>query len=206
MYLMIRKHADKAAAMPLLAPRVRDSLVPLLKQAPGFAGYCVFASEDGHAVSVTLFDDQQTALRAEAQVHPWMVSALGDIVADPPEIVAGNVLVAEEVPPMRLAAGDSLFVVVRYYDGLTSSPDWMARWVRANILPPLREQAGFRGFYNFSRDGDGTRGGSVILWHGRESAVQSGKLAALIDAAKLTGIAWNRPDVMIGRTAVSAAM
>jgi len=50
MYITIRRHADKAAVVPSLAPRVRDGLVPLLKQAQGFQGYCAFGSEDGHAV------------------------------------------------------------------------------------------------------------------------------------------------------------
>ena len=58
MYVTIRKYAGKGGLMDRLVPPVRDGLVPLLKQAPGFKGYCAFASEDGHAVSVTVFDDR----------------------------------------------------------------------------------------------------------------------------------------------------
>ena len=56
MYVTIRKYAGKGGLMDRLAPPVRDGLVPLLKRAPGFKGYCAFASEDGHVVSVSVFD------------------------------------------------------------------------------------------------------------------------------------------------------
>jgi hypothetical protein len=203
-YIMIRRHADKAAVVPSLVPRARDGLVPLLKQAQGFQSYYAFGSEDGHAVSVSLFDDRRTAKRADEQVRRWTAAVLGGLLPEPPETVAGDVLVAEDVPLARQVPGEDLFVVVRYYDGLGMPTDWAARWVRANVIPRLREQAGFRGFLNFSRDGDGTRGGSVTFWDGRETKEQSVKMAALIDAAKLTGIARDRPDVMIGRTMVAA--
>jgi hypothetical protein len=43
---------------------------------PGFRGYCAFASEDGHVVSVTIFDDRQSAMRAGDRVREWVVSNL----------------------------------------------------------------------------------------------------------------------------------
>ena len=61
MHAMVRKYAGKGGLLDGLAPRVRDGLVPLLRQAPGFRSYCCFASEDGHLVSVSTFDDRPTA-------------------------------------------------------------------------------------------------------------------------------------------------
>jgi hypothetical protein len=61
MYLTIRKYAGKGGLIGRLAPPVRDGLVPLLRQAPGLKGYCAFASEDGHVVSVSVFDDREAA-------------------------------------------------------------------------------------------------------------------------------------------------
>jgi hypothetical protein len=47
MHVTVRKYAGKGALIDKLVPPVRDGLVPLLKRAPGFKGYCAFASEDG---------------------------------------------------------------------------------------------------------------------------------------------------------------
>ena len=47
MYVAVRKYIGKGGLIDKLAPPVRDGLVPLLRHAPGFMGYCAFASEDG---------------------------------------------------------------------------------------------------------------------------------------------------------------
>lgn len=69
MYVTIRKYADKGALIDELVPPVRDGFVPLLRQAAGFKGYCAFASEDGHVVSVTIFEDRPAAMRADDRVR-----------------------------------------------------------------------------------------------------------------------------------------
>ena len=95
MYVTIRKYADKGALIEGLVPRVRDGFVPLLRRAAGFKGYCAFASEDGHVVSVTIFSDRQTALRVEDQVREWVVSVMRDrqIAPNPPRIMAGQAVI-----------------------------------------------------------------------------------------------------------------
>ena len=57
MHVTVRKYAGRGALIDKLVQPARDGLVPLLKWAPGFRGYCAFASEDGHVVSVSVFDD-----------------------------------------------------------------------------------------------------------------------------------------------------
>ncbi len=74
MYVTVRKYADKAALIGGLAPPVRDGFVPLLRRAPGFEVYCAL-SEDGHAVSVTVLADRQTAMRAKDRVREWVCPA-----------------------------------------------------------------------------------------------------------------------------------
>ena len=206
MYITIRKYADKAGLIDGLVPPVRDGFVPLLRRAPGFRRYCAFASEDGHVVSVTLFDDRPSAIQANDQVREWVVSNLRDLLPNAPEVTSGEVLVheeEEEARPESRSPGGENFVVIQYYDGLTGSPDRAAQWVRANLVPRLREQAGFRAFCTFVRDGNATRGGSVTLWDAAEAAVQSRRMGLLIDTARLTGFAREVPVVMMGRTAVA---
>src|SRR3712207_3864965 len=95
-HVTIRKYADKGALLGGLAPPVRDGFVPLLRRAPGFRSYCAFASEDGHAVSVTVFDGRRAAMRADDRMREWVVSSLRDLLPNPPEVLAGEALLHEE--------------------------------------------------------------------------------------------------------------
>jgi hypothetical protein len=115
-YVTVRKYADKAALIDGLVPPVRDGFVPLLRRAPGFKGYCAFASEDGHAVSVTVFEDRQTAVRADDRVREWVVSNLRDLLPNPPEVLTGEALLHEVSKPR--SGGPAMFATVRVYEGV----------------------------------------------------------------------------------------
>jgi len=94
-YVTIRKYADKGALIEGLVPRVRDGFVPLLRRAAGFKGYCAFASEDGHVVSVTIFDHRLSALRTDDRLREWVVSNLRDLLPNPPQVTGGEALLHE---------------------------------------------------------------------------------------------------------------
>jgi hypothetical protein len=111
MYLTIRKYAGKGGLIGRLAPPVRDGLVPLLRQAPGSKGYGAFASEDGHVVSVSVFDDREAAVRANEQVREWVGANLRDMLPDPPEVLAGEALLHEEA--QLQSGGQGMFATVR---------------------------------------------------------------------------------------------
>jgi heme-degrading monooxygenase HmoA len=200
MYVTVRKYADKGALIGGLVTPVRDGFVPLLRRAPGFRGYCAFASEDGHVVSVTLFDDRQTAMRAEDRVRDWVVSNLRDLLPTLPEVVAGEVLLHREA---RLqGGGPGMFVAIRVYDGV-GPEDGALPTVRERIFPAVTGAPGFRGYYAFLDDADASRGVSVSLFDTREhaTAAQERAVAAMRDP----WIAPNPPRVMAGQTAVVVA-
>ena len=115
-HVTVRKCADKAALLGGLVPPVRDGFVPLLRRAPGFKGYCAFASEDGHVVSVTVFDDREGATRANEQPRGWVASTLRDSMPDPPEALAGEALLHEVSRPR--SGGPALFATVRVWEGV----------------------------------------------------------------------------------------
>ena len=102
MHVTVRKYAGKGALIDKLVPPVRDGLVPLLKSAPGFKGYCAFGSDDGHIVSVSIFDDQPSATRATEQVRDWVKSNLRPVHVsleqDHAVYVEPNVWVRHTVP------------------------------------------------------------------------------------------------------------
>src|SRR5215210_4786433 len=119
MYVTVRRYADKGAIIDRLVPKVRDGFVPILRQAPGFKGYCVFASEDGHAVTASVFDDREGAMRANEQARDWVAANLRDLVPDPPEVLAGEA-VLHDVSKLQGGGGAEMFAAVRRYDGIGS--------------------------------------------------------------------------------------
>jgi hypothetical protein len=200
-HVTIRKYADKGALIDGLAPPIRDGFVPLLRRTPGFRGYCAFASEDGHAVSVTVFDDRQTAMRADDQTREWVVSGLRDLLPNPPEVIEGEALL-HEVSNLRRDGGPGMFATVRVYEGVGP---------REEVLPLVQEKVfltitgapGFRGYYALLDRRDASRGVSVSLFDTREHAMESNQRVVAVMLQRR--IAPDPPGVMAGPTAVVAA-
>jgi hypothetical protein len=114
MYVTLRRYGEIGARMyEMIARKIEEGLVPTLKAQPGFLSYCAFMSEDGDGVSVTVFDDRAQAMRANEQVHEWVVSKLKDLVADPPEVLSGEALL-HDVSKQR-SGGTDMFAAVRVY-------------------------------------------------------------------------------------------
>ena len=143
MYVTIRAFAGRGALIGRLVAPVRDGLVPLLRRAGGFRSYCAFASETGHVVSLSVFDDRETALRANAQADAWARSTLREVVADPPEVLAGEALVHDVA---RLPGGGSpgLFVAVRVYGAMGPREGTVLPMAREQVFPTITGAAGFR--------------------------------------------------------------
>ena len=199
MYAMVRKYAGKGNMMDRLAPRVRDGLVPLLRQAPGFRSYHAFASEDGHVVSVSAIDDRPTADAANAKVREWVGANLRDALPDPPEVLAGEV---RRQLPGQARGGADMFAAVRVWEGVGPRNEVLPM-VREHVFPVITGAPGFRGYYTFLDEREASRGVSASLFDSREHAMaaQEQVVAAMRDRR----ITPNLPRVMAGQTAIVAA-
>jgi hypothetical protein len=199
-YVTVRKYADKAALIGGLAPPVREGFVPLLRRAPGFKGYCAFASEDGHAVSLTVFDGRRTAMRADDRVREWVVSSLRDLLPNPPEVLAGEALLHEVSWPQ--SGGPGMHVTILSYHGV-GPKEAVLPMVREHIFPVVTGAPGFRGHYTFLDERDASRGVSASLFDTREHAMEANRW--VLEAVREKRIAPNPPSVMTGTTAIVAA-
>ena len=205
MYVTIRKYAGKSGLMDRLAPQVRDGLVPLLRQAPGFKGYCAFASEDGMAVGMNIFADKAAADAAKDPIREWVASTLGDLLPDPPEAVSGQVLLHALVHEQEQRGGpeQALYVVIRQYDGVQAIERMMALG-QEQVVPLLRQAPGFRGLYAFGSDQDRDRVVSVTMFESREQAMRAHEQVLAIMREKGREVAPDPPQVTAGRTFVLA--
>jgi hypothetical protein len=113
-------------------------------------GYCCFASEDGHIVSVSAFDDQRSAEAANAEVREWVGANLRDALPDPPEVLAGEV--RRELSGQAQGGAEGQYVVVRQYDGLRSF-ERLAALADEHVVPVLRQAPGLRSHHVFASAG-----------------------------------------------------
>jgi hypothetical protein len=200
MYVTVRRYARKGDLLAQLVSPVRDGLVPLLRKAPGFRGYCAFASGDGHIVSVSIFDRRDAAVQANEQVRQWVATNLHDLLPDPPEVMAGEALLHKEA---HIQGGSpDMFVTVRIYEGVGSKEEVLPR-VREHAFPVITGTAGFRGYYTFLDERDSSRGVSISLYDTRQHAVEANEqvMAVMRD----NRIAPNPPSITAGQAAVVAA-
>jgi hypothetical protein len=184
-----------------LVPPVRDGFVPRLRRAPGFRSYCAFASEDGHVVSVTIFADPQTAMRADDRVREWVVSSLRDLLPNPPEVDAGETLLHEE--SKRQSGGPGMYATIRACDGVGPKEEVLPR-MREHVFLMITGAPGLRGYYAFLDERDASRGVSVSLYDTREHAAAANErfMAAMRDKR----IAPNPRASRRGRVAIIAAI
>jgi heme-degrading monooxygenase HmoA len=203
MYITLRRYAGAGARADEIARKVEQGLVPILKRSPGFRGYCALASEAGDAVSVSIFDDRESATRANDAARQWVQSDLRDLLPDPPEVFTGETSVAEvsREQEQHAGSGQPLFVLIRKFADLKNARGW----ARQNTIPIITQAPGFRGFYIASAEGDETKAAIVTLFDTRENARQSHEQVMQIIREKGHDVAPSPPRVVMGQTLVMAA-
>jgi hypothetical protein len=93
MYASIRRYKTSPGAAAEIAQRVSQGFVPITSQAPGFVAY--YAVDGGNDVlaSVSIFQDQAGAEESNRRAADWVKANLASLIAGPPEITAGEVVV-----------------------------------------------------------------------------------------------------------------
>jgi hypothetical protein len=200
MYVIIRKYSGKGGLMDRLAPQVRDGLVPLLRQAPGFRSYCALASEDGHLVSVSAFDDRSTADAANDKTREWVAANMRDALPDPPEVLAGEV--RRQLSGQAQGGAEGAYVVIRQYDGVRSI-ERLTALADEHVLPVIRQAPGLWGHYTFTSGQDQGRVVAVSVFEGRENAMRVSERVVGIMREKARELAREPPRVTAGEAVVA---
>jgi hypothetical protein len=200
-YATIRKYADKATLIDGLVPSVRDGFVPLLRRTPGFKGYFAFGSEDGHVLSVSIFDEVQSAMRADDRVREGVVSSLRDLLPNPPEVMSGEALL-HEVSKVQRDDCPGMFATVRMFEGVGPREEVLPL-VREHVFLTITGAPGFRGYYAFLDEADASRGVSASLFDSREHAMEAN--AWVVSVMHERQIAPDPPTVMAGQVVIFAA-
>src|ERR1700740_3082073 len=95
MFVIARKCRLARGAMPEVTRRVQESFVPLLRELPGFRDYYLLDGGPDVLISIRVFDSVDEALVSNEIAANWMRDNVLELVKGMPEVMAGNVLVAE---------------------------------------------------------------------------------------------------------------
>ncbi len=206
MHVTLRRYAEVGARMyEMIAHKVEEGLVPMLKSAPRFQSYCAIVSEDGDGMSVTVFDDRAQAARANEQVRGWGQANLRDLLPDPPEVIAGECGIAEVSPGWRAGRGQRQppYVVVREFGNLGPVEE-TREIVRRHTLPLITGSPGFRAVYMFRDEQERSRGATVALFDTRADARRVHERSMQAFREKAGGVAPPPPRAATGRAIVFA--
>ncbi|WP_424134482.1 antibiotic biosynthesis monooxygenase [Roseomonas chloroacetimidivorans] len=95
LFVVIRTYHGLPGQTETMHSIVSEKTLPAIENAQGFRGFYAFRDEEvpDRAISVTLFDTREDALRTHDAVLAIMRERLGDMAYDLPEMVAGETAV-----------------------------------------------------------------------------------------------------------------
>jgi len=95
MFTSIRKYKVRSNSAEELARRVQDGFVPLVRQIQGFRGYYLLDGGPDVLIAVSMFDSADEALASNETAANWVRNNILEFTRGMPEVMMGNVLVAE---------------------------------------------------------------------------------------------------------------
>lgn len=199
-YLTIRRYSGTGAPEEI-AQRVRDGLLPGLRQEPAFRAYYVARIDGGGGIfSVTVFDARDPLRAANERAIAWSAENLSGLVTGAPEVISADVKVHLD---SDRPGGDS-YVMVRVTEGLGPAAGTLPM-VQERLVPLTLEQPGFRHLYTGRDEARPDRAVAVSVFSHRSTATAAhAQVAALM--AQHRDIWPRSPEVLLKGEAVVAAL
>ena len=97
MFAAIRYYQADPPSIDEVVRRVQEDFVPLIRDMQGFVSYFILvpSEREEDIVSVSVFEDQQSAEESNSKAAEWVVQNLGELLRPSPEFASGQVVVYE---------------------------------------------------------------------------------------------------------------
>lgn len=95
MFISIRKYKVTRGSAKELARRVQDGFVPLVRQLQGFKGYYLLDGGPDVLITISQFDSADEALASNETAADWVRDNVLEFTRGLPEVMVGDVLIAE---------------------------------------------------------------------------------------------------------------
>jgi hypothetical protein len=93
MYAAIRQGKARAGMAEELALRIKEGVIPLVSDVPGFMGYYVVYASDDTLTAISMFNNVEAAEESNKRALAWIEQNLGPLLIGPVSAVAGPVIV-----------------------------------------------------------------------------------------------------------------
>ena len=95
MFTIVRKFRLTRGSFEEVTRRVSEGFVPLLRDLPGFRNYYLLDGGQNTIVSIRIFESADEALASNETAAEWMRDNVMEFVKGMPEVMAGDVIIAE---------------------------------------------------------------------------------------------------------------
>lgn len=110
MHAVLRRYTVRLGTVDAAARYAEETLLPLVRQIPGFSVYYLVDAGRGTMMSVALFETAQGAERANELISRWFRNDWPTFRAVPPEVTTGRVLAHAATTRTPVALSDDGFV------------------------------------------------------------------------------------------------
>jgi quinol monooxygenase YgiN len=93
MYAAIRQGKAKSGKAEELATRIKEGVIPIVSDVPGFMAYYVVYAPDDTVTAISVFNNVEAAEESNKRALAWIEQSLGPLLAGPVTAVAGPVIV-----------------------------------------------------------------------------------------------------------------
>ncbi len=97
MFAAIRYYRAEPPSIDEVVRRVQEDFVPLIRDMQGFVSYFIIvpSEREDEIVSVSVFEDQQSAEESNQKAAEWVAKNLSELLQPTPEFAGGQVVVYE---------------------------------------------------------------------------------------------------------------
>jgi quinol monooxygenase YgiN len=97
MFAAIRYYQADPPSIDEVVRRVQEEFVPLIRDTQGFVSYFILvpSEREEDIVSVSVFEDQQSAEESNRKAAEWVAQNLSELLRPNPEFASGQVVVYE---------------------------------------------------------------------------------------------------------------
>lgn len=195
MYGVIRRYKLDPANFDESVRRVEQGLASQISAASGFVSYRVLRADNGDALSVSIFDSREQAEDSAKTVAAWVKENLAELMPNPPEVTAGELLVREVNRQEELHYG----VMRRYKTGADIHE--IMRRAQSGFVPIVSKLPGFA-TYALMDAGSGTVV-SLSGFRDEASADRSTKEASSWIRDNLAELLPNPPEITRAEAKIS---
>ena len=93
MYAAIRQGKAKAGMAETLADKIKEGVIPIVSDVPGFMAYYVVYAPDDTITAIGIFNNVEAAEESNRRALAWIDANLGPLLVGPVAAVAGPVIV-----------------------------------------------------------------------------------------------------------------